>query len=252
LLVREIAGDASNPELVREELGHILQTAVEGLQAGEEVGAPRDDALKEVTPDDDAGEAPRELAPDLAPAEPDDAGGRAPARELRFGPRYELSWLAAGARFEDGPGAVFAFARPLGFELGAYYRRPLKVVDTPVGVRLQTLSVRGLVTLQVWRAERASVRLGAGAGADFVRVSPLGDPGRSVELSPGAWLKLAVARLQASYAHRALSFMELELSVGMDLDVNDTRYVFQQGSGEQSVLDPWPVRPFVSLGATVP
>jgi hypothetical protein len=249
LLVREVAGDASNPELAREELGHILQTAVDGLKAGQEVGAPRSDALKDV-PEEDAAKAAAEPA---APEPPNEARKQpAPSQPLRFGLRYELSWLGDGAHFEDGPGAVFALALPVGFELCAFYRRPLNVEGTPVGVRLETLSLRALVTLQAWRGERAGIRLGAGAGADFVHVRPLGKPEGNAELSDGAWLKLAIARLQASYARRAFSFLALELTAGVDLDVNDTRYVFQQGAGELRVLDPSPVRPFVSLGATVP
>jgi hypothetical protein len=248
LLVREVAGDASNPELAREELGHILQTAVDGLKAGQEVGAPRSDALKDV-PEEDAAKAAAEPA---APEPPNEARKQpAPSQPLRFGLRYELSWLGDGAHFEDGPGAVFALALPVGFELCAFYRRPLNVEGTPVGVRLETLSLRALVTLQAWRGERAGIRLGAGAGADFVSVSPLGEP-EDAELSEETWLNLAVARLQVGYAWRAVSFLDVELTAGVDLDVNDTSYVFQQGSGELSVLDPWPVRPFVSLGAALP
>jgi len=248
VLVREVAGDANNPELAREELGHILQTAVDGLKAGEEVGTPRDEALKDVPAANTAEAAPEPAPQPAADATPPPAT----PQPLRFGPRYELLWLGDSARFEDGPGAVFALALPVGVELSAYYRRPLQVEDTPAGVRLQTFSMRALVTLQAWRSERSGIRLGAGAGADFVRVSPLGEAGQTVELSEATWLKLALGRLQASYARRAFGFMELELTAGADLDVNDTRYVFEQGSGERSVLDPWPVRPFVSLGATVP
>jgi hypothetical protein len=250
ILVREVAGDANNPELAREELGHILQTAVEGLKAGEEVGTPRSDALREV-PAEDLVEVARERA---LPRPPDDVARTraAPSVPLRFGPRYELSWLGDGARFEDGPGAVFELALPVGFELGAYYRRPVHVRGTPVGVRLQTLSARALVTMQAWRGERAGIRVGAGAGADVVRVSPSGEPGANVELSRPTWRKLAVTRLQATYARRVFGLMELELTAGVDLDANDTRYVYQQGSRELRVLDPGPVRPIVSLGATAP
>jgi hypothetical protein len=254
VLVREVAGDPNNPELAREELGHILQTAVDGLKAGEEVGTPRDEALKDVPVEDtEAARKPLAPAPPApAPVAASESPNAGPSHPLRFGPRYELSWLGDGARFEDGPGAVFALALPVGFELCAYYRRPLSVDDTPVGVRLQTLSARALVTLQVWRGERTGLRLGAGAGADFVRVSPLGEAGQDVEISGTTWRKLALGRLQVSYAWRAFSFMELELTAGADLDGNDTRYVFEQSSGETSVLDPSPLRPFVSLGATVP
>lgn len=260
VLVREVAGDPNNPELAREELGHILQTAVEGLKAGEEVGTPRDEALKDVRAED-AGDPARELAateardraerPPPAPSEPANTGP-SPGQPLRFGPRYEFSFLGDGSRFEDGPGAVFALALPIGFELGAYYRRPLTVEGSPVGVRLQTLAARALVTLGAWRSERARLRLGAGGGVDFVRVSSLGEARPDVEQAPGAWRTLALARLQASYARRALGFMELELTAGVDLDANGTRYVFQRASAEATVLDPWPVRPFVSLGASVP
>jgi hypothetical protein len=249
LLVRDVASDANNPELVREELGHILQTAVEGLKAGEEVGAPRSDVLKEVAVDGAPADAPRDTPEPLQAAAP---GPRERTGALRFGPRYEVLWLGDGAHFQDGPGAVFEAALPIGFELAAYYRRPLKVEDAPVGVRLQTLSVRGLGTLQLWRTERDGVRLGAGVGADFVRVSPLAEPGRDVEVSSATWLKLAVARLQASYARRAFGFMEVQVTLGLDLDLSDTRYVFQQRSGNRTVLEPWPLRPLLSLGATVP
>lgn len=248
VLVRDVAGDASNPELAREELGHILQTAVDGLKAGEEVGAPRSDALKDVPAEEAVVARPEPARPPPAKA----AHERPAPSPLRFGARYELSWLGDGPHFKDGPGAIFALALPVGFELGAFYRRPLNVAGAPVGVRLETFAARALVTLQAWDSERASVRLGAGAGADLVHVSPLRAPNQNAELSRETWLKLAVARVQASCAWRAVRFLELELTAGTDLDVNDTSYVFQLGSGEFGVLDPWPVRPFVSLGAALP
>ncbi|HEY3493135.1 MAG TPA: hypothetical protein VGK73_00560 [Polyangiaceae bacterium] len=251
ILVREIAGDANNPELTREELGHILQTAVDGLKAGAEVGAPRSDALKDVPVEDALAAGPEKAPPEPAGEAPRTSA--ASSQPLRFGLRYELSWLGDGPRFQDGPGAVFALdLRPVGFELSAFYRRPLKVDGTPVGVRLEAFSPRALVTLEAWRSERSGIRLGAGAGADIVSVSPLGEPAQNAEFSAGTWLNLAVARLQASYAWRASSFLALELTAGIDVDVNDTRYVFQQSAGETSVLDPSPVRPFVSLGAAAP
>jgi hypothetical protein len=255
VLVREVAGDTNNPELVREELGHILQTAVEGLKAGEEIGAPRSDALKDVAAEDAAAEAPAEMPASKRALEPPPAATEAAEQKrtspLRFGPRYELSWLGEG-HFEDGPGAAFQLALPIGFELAGYYRRPLKVVAEPVGVRLHTVSLRGLLTIRVWSTQRSSLRLGAGAGTDLVHVSPVAEPGQTAQLTGAGWQKLALARLSISYAQRIFSLMDLELSLGLDLDFNGTRYVFQRASGELRVLDPSPVRPFLSLGAAVP
>lgn len=252
VLVREVTGDANNPELMREELGHILQTAVEGLKAGEEIGAPRSDALKDVAAENAVVETPAEMkAPKRAAAPPPAAAEQKRDGALHFGPRYELSWLGDG-RFEDGPGAVFQLALPVGLELSTYYRRPLKVVGEPVGVRLQTWSLRGLLTLQVWSAQRSAIRLGAGGGADLVHVSPIADAAGTAELSRASWQKLALARLQGSYARRVFRFIDAEFSLGLDLDFNGTRYVFRGASSELRVLDPLPVRPFLSLGATVP
>lgn len=253
VLVRDVAGDSSNPELVREELGHILQAAIEGLKAGEEIGAPRDQALKQAEADELAPPTSTTPSAKSDPAEP----VATPARRrpaFRFGPRYEAVWLGDRSLFEDGPGAVFGLmaSSRLGIELAAYYRRPLQVEVAPVGARLQTLAFRALVGFDAWRGERAVLRLAAGLGPDLVRVSPLATPGGDIELARSSWLELALGRVAVSYAHALTSFADIELTVGADLDVARTRYVYRRSTGEAAVLEPWPVRPLLSLGATVP
>ncbi len=242
LLVRDVPGDANNPELVREELGHILQAAVEGLKAGEEVGEPRQEALQQVAPEARPAVAPRAEPP----APPPVTSQRRPA--LRFGVRYEARWLGDGARFEDGPGIVFALSAPLGFELSGYYRRPLKVTAEPVGARLETASLRALLVLELHR----DLRLGAGIGADFVSVQARAGAEQSLQLANASWRKLAVGRLQATYGYRAWPFLELQISAGADVDVSDTRYVFQRREGDVTVLEPSPLRPYLSVGAALP
>jgi hypothetical protein len=242
LLVRDVPGNASNPELLREELGHILQAAVEGLKAGEEVGEPRQEVLQQVAP-----EQPRfSVGAREPPAPPPIAPER--RSRLRAGLRYEARWLGDGARFEDGPGVAVAWAAPLGAELGVYYRRPLRVEVEPVGARLETFSARALVSLEVSRG----LRLGAGLGADFVRVTPIDGREQSSELTEPGSRQLALGRLQATYGHRVARWLELELSAGADLDPSGTRYVFERDAGDLTVLAPSPLRPFLSLGASLP
>jgi len=240
LLVRDVPGDAGNPELVREELGHILQAAVEGLKAGEQVGEPRLEVLERVAPVE---------PPPLAKKEPPLAEKVEPRRSwLRFGARYEARWLGDGARVEDGPGAVVALATRFGAELSAHYRRPLRVEKEPIGARFEAVSLRALVTV----APREELRLGAGVGADLVRVTPIARAGDDVELSGAAWRRLATTRWQATYAYRAFRALEVQISAGADVDVSRTRYVLQRSEGDVTVLEPSPLRPFVSLGAAVP
>jgi len=243
LLVRDVPGDVSNPELLREELGHILQAAVEGLKAGEEVGEPRQEVLQQVAP------APAP-APVVAPLRPVATAPPAPERasRLRAGVRYEARWLGDGARFEDGPGLAAAWDAPLGLELSVHYRRPLRVEAEPVGARLETFSARALVTIELSHG----LQLGAGLGADIARVRPIQGREQTTELAePGSRL-LALGRLQATYGRRVTPWLELEVSAGTDLDPSGTHYVFERNAGDVTVLDPSPLRPFLSLGAVLP
>ena len=271
VLVRDVEGDARNPELVREELGHILQTALEGLKAGEEIGAPRGDALKQV--DEEAAAAAASSAPSgtskgqgsgvggqsaegMREDRRGEAGPTSPRSRLRFGPRYELVWLGDGGHFQDGPGAVLGALLPgsqhWGLELGGFFRRPMKVEANAVGARLQSLAFAALVSVDAWQGERARFRLAAGVEADFVRVSPFASADRDVELAKSRWLRLALGRVALTYALDLGNFMDVEVTLGAELDVNGTRYVVQREAGAADVLAPWPIRPLLSLGATVP
>lgn len=254
VLVRDVAADSGNPELVREELGHILQAAIEGLKAGEEIGAPREEALQQVEQEEapTLAPSPPKLEPDPSPREPSPPRRR---KALRFGPRYEAVWLGDGSRFEDGPGAVLGFTEArsrFGVELAGYYRRPLTIDGSPVGARLQTLALRALAGFDAWRAERGLFRLTLGVGTDLVRVSPRAVAGANVDVTSSSWLKLLLGRVGVTYAHELSSFADLELTLGADLDPGRTHYVFRGSSGESKVFEPWPVRPLLSLGATVP
>lgn len=258
VLLRDVADDAHNPELVREELGHILQTALEGLKAGEEIGAPRAEALKQAGVEDVTAPPPPPAAPPSADRATSSRAAKSelapPLRRLRFGPRYELVWLGDAGHFEDGPGAVFGakWAKLWGLELGGLFRRPIKVQATPVGARLQSFALSALISFEAWRSTRACLRLAAGPEADLVRVSPFASAGHDAQLAKSHWLKLAVGRVGLTYARELGNFMDLELTLGAELDPSGTHYVFQRSQTAVDVLSPWPVRPLLSLGATVP
>lgn len=253
VLVRDVNDDGHNPELVREELGHILQSALEGLKAGEQIGAPRREALRAAG---DEAETPARAVPASKAAPPASPSAELRPRTWRFGPRYELSWLGDGSHFEDGPGAVFGLAVPgaprFGVELGGYFRRPVRIETTPIGARLQSWGLLALASLDAWRGTSARLRLAAGIEGAFVRVSPFAQSGQSATLASNRWLKLALGRFVVTYAHDLGSRMDLELSLGALLDASGTRYIAESDQGEVRVLSPWPVRPLAAVGVTVP
>jgi hypothetical protein len=73
-----------------------------------------------------------------------------------------------------------------------------------------------------------------------------------VQLAESHWLKLALGRVALTYAHDIGHFMDIEVTLGAELDPSGTSYVFQRRAGAASVLSPWLARPLLSLGATVP
>jgi hypothetical protein len=149
-------------------------------------------------------------------------------------------------------GAQWPGSQRFGLELGGFFRRPVKVEANPVGARLQSLAFDALISFDAWQGARARLRLAAGVEADFVRVSPFASAEREVELAKSRWLKLALGRLALTYARDVGNFMDVEVTVGAELDVNGTRYVVQREAGAVDVLAPWPIRPLLSVGATVP
>jgi len=241
LLLRDVPGDPNNPELVREELGHILQAAVEGLKAGEQVGEPRREALAQVAP-----EPPPRSAPHPEPRAPRRAAPRRPL--WGGGARYEGRWWGDRVRFEDGPGVVLALTTRLGAEASIYYRRPLRVKQDPVGARFESISLRALVTYELLEG----LRLGAGSGSDFVRVTPSAGAAGSFTLTEPASRRLLLGRVQLTYSHPVRSWLQLQLSAGADVDASGTRYVLERSAGEVTITEPSPLRPFISLGAMVP
>src|SRR5205085_306743 len=107
----------------------------------------------------------------------------------------------------------------------------------------QSVAFDALLIFEVWSRSAARFRLAAGAEADFVRVSPFASAGQDATLAKSHWLKLAMGRLAATYAHRVGDFMDLEVTLGAELDPTATHYVFQRsGGGATDVLSPWPVR----------
>jgi hypothetical protein len=258
LLVRQVERPAGGDELAREELGHILETACEGLLAGEEVGEPR------------AGVAPRLLAPPttvVATAPPEGEGSLRVLPE--FGPsrvQLALLWEAAGfaseAHLTQGPEAsLFVGQRPRfvrGSRWGlwgtAQLRLPVHAADdTGAGVELEAGALRALLAYERPWSERVTGRAGLGGGVDVVHARPEAATPDVAVLGPAFTRAFAVARAAIALDLRLAGSTWLVAALAADVDVTGQGYAFGRGGGgEELVLKPWVVRPAAALGLAFP
>jgi hypothetical protein len=252
LLVRQVERPAGGEELAREELGHILETACEGLLAGSEVGEPR------------AGVAPR-LMPSAPPttvvavAPPPAEGG--PSR-VQLALLYEAGTFAPEAHFTHGPeaslfvglGARGARAWRWGLWGTAQLRLPLRAADeTGAGVDLEAGALRGLFALERAWSERATGRAGVGVGVDVVRARPEAAMPDAAVLGPAFTRAFAVGRAAVALDLRLARRTWLVAALAADVDVTGQGYAFGRGGGgEELVLKPWIVRPAAALGLAFP
>jgi len=235
--VRSVPRPHGGEELAREELAHILETALEGLLGGETIGVPRSTAFPKSRP------AP---ATPPAPAPP-------PGPELEFGLLYEAQYLSHEVLLTHGP----VLAAGLGLErkrlrfglwATAQYRQPLHAQTELLSARFEGGALRLLLTLDARLGERAFLRAGLGGGLDIVSVSPeTRDPDRA-EPEAARVLSFGVARAALGVGIELSAHFALLALVAADVDPSETRYVFSTRHGDEAVLTPATLRPAALFG----
>jgi len=251
VLVRQVERPAGGDELAREELGHILETACEGLLAGSEVGEPRAGVAPRLLPRAE----PTTVVAEAPPAEP------GPAR-VQLALLWEAGAFASEARLTHGPeaslfvglGAGGARAWRWGLWGTAQLRLPLHAADdTGAGVELEAGALRALVALEHAWSERAIGRAGVGLGVDVVRARPEAAMPDAAILGPSFTRTFAVGRAAVAVDLRLARRTWLVAALAADVDVTGQGYAFGRGGGgEELVLKPWIVRPAAALGLAFP
>ncbi|MFZ5891949.1 MAG: hypothetical protein ACOY0T_12915 [Myxococcota bacterium] len=262
VLVRKVRRTPDGAELVREELGHILQTSVEGLLAGETVGVPRQEILPLLEPDTKSTEpakpAPIEHAP-TAPVEAERSSPNAPGHGWLRGRAtllYAAGLLASEATFTHGPElGFFALANghiEPGLWLSLQWRLPVQVAEGPVSARFSQFAPRGLFTAKLVGNSERALRLGIGAGADVVRVETSLNADAEVDILAPRTHVFAIARAAFLLDWRLSGALRLVGALTIDADGSGARYVFSTRAGERALLEPYALRPALALGIAVP
>jgi hypothetical protein len=244
ILVRQLDRTAGSEELLREELGHILETSTEGLLAGAEIGLPR-----------------AQVVPTMLEAKPSGpahaSAKRSERSRFQIAALYEVEGFASPARVVHGPEAsvfvrVTHAAPSFGVWLTGQYRWPVHVDASPVGARLEGGALRALLALDVPVRGRVTLRFALGAGTDLVALAPESSESGGVSLAESRFLAFAALKAAIGVELRASPWVCFWGRLGADLDPSGASYVFEKQSGENTVLRPWPVRPALAVGVGVP
>jgi hypothetical protein len=245
ILTRHVARAPDNAELTREELGHILETAVEAMLAGARIGvervvqAPPPRRQPAPTPGRTSRPAPR-TTPEPRPS-------------FIAGPvvGYAVAPLGPSAPPSHGPVLAASLEAPRlplrpGVWASGQMRAPQLVDGEPIGVRLETVALRLLGTVRWQLSPPLRLRVGIGGGVDITHIEPRSDG--SARLTDARWLALPAVSALVGPEIRVAPGLAVVLATTCDIDPSDARYLARQDGRPVEILDPWTVRPGLLLG----
>ena len=281
-LVRSVPLEGGNHEALRESLAHIVESAVDAMLAGAELGVSREVAEKEIAASAAAtvSPAPRE-APAAPPAPPPPSSPR-PSSSLA-----DVAGAGAGATRSRPSG------RPLAGGIGAFYRADALASDGTMahgpgidvtarrGGDIGAMTVSGRIAVQSilpfdWSAGAAGARFWGGAGrvelaaawapsravvldvaavlgVDLWHASPRAAAGANLMPSSAFWLWAPVAGASAGASVRLGPRCAANLRLGADRDLAGHHFdVVRSDQTQAPALSGLAVRPWVSLGLAVP
>lgn len=252
-----------NPEVTREEIGHVVELALVALVAGERIGVGRDIARAELAP----AAAPAPPPPAAAPPPPDRVETKpepAPATKTRFhaGPFFEMQAYGAGPEVRSGIGGLVEVHRTppttrlrYGASVLLQYRFP---TDADAGaattVRSEGAAAHLLAHASYAVSRPAELAVMLGPGLEMNRAEARGDRAASVTFAGGETSYSPVARLLVRYTHAFPDLFQLFAGVGLDVPFERTRYLLARptGGGSTVLFEQWAARPFLVLGVSTP
>lgn len=269
VLVRKLDRTGSE-EVVREEIGLIVLTAVETLQAGHEVGAPRDEVRVELglsvepppapppsppKPAKPAKPPPPPPATPVPPMPPEPPDATDPDGPWRLGGvlLYEMQGYAEQQVLVHGPGASLTFDLPgvalaPGAMFDVQYRVPYEEQGDEAGFRLESLALRLQGHFHALRHPAVAVRIHGGFAAETLFLAPFLVQEGAAELAASRVRVAPIARVGFLVQLRLFGETSLRLGLSGDVDIIGTRYSIQRGNEIVPLVEPLRVRPSLTVG----
>jgi len=248
VLIRRVPRDAGHLEVAREELGHILETAVEAMLSGARIGLERS-ALEARPPSPPPRPRPVPPPPPEPPAPAPPPSPPAPPVELRVGVYEQATLLADAAPVTGALGVSASIETPTAARWGAWltfdYRWPVRTHSLPLGVRIQGFEVRALGRATVLRSYPWKVDVAFGPGIDLMDAKAVANRPGNVTLTPEGTDASFVLRAAVGVRWRSLGLW----LVG-DADLTGRTYPFRLNGQDVDALAPYRVRPGLLLEAS--
>jgi hypothetical protein len=237
ILVRNLELTDGLDEVGREQLGHIVETSVEALLEGGQIGVTRVQAIEQLgvepKPQSESEPAPPE------PQEPPPAGGW-----VELG--YQTQFWGGPVPAYHGPMALAGLigsgnrVRPGAF-ISAQYLTPATLETDLLALRLQGGAFRLMAALAPKVSDNLALHVALGGGMDVIAVSP-----RSIDEGMATPSRRYVVVFPEGQAEFGLWIalprgFELRFAGVLGVDLIDGFY-FVEGA-EQPFFDPWVVRP---------
>jgi hypothetical protein len=248
ILVRRVKRDPAHAEVAREEIGHIIETAIEAMLAGARIGLERAQLLPE-TPVEKPIEKPMVSKPRAEP-KPE------PEPEPHAVVRLRASFFERMIVFSSAVPIAHATGLGIGVEstnglhpagwLTASYRWPSWAHSELAGVKVQAIEARVLGRLTFFSRNDWRIDAALGAGPDITLVSPIAERSFVLLTRPSNDVSIII---QAVLTAR---WRALALSATVEVDTLLRDYPFIENGAQVSVLAPFRVRPGLMIEATSP
>jgi hypothetical protein len=243
-LTRDVKLSAGLDEAGVETLAQVIESSLDSLLSDNEAGMTRAEMTAAVVT------TPRAVSVTPQPARPSspatwwssatifyagkELGGPAP---VVHGPGLDGELMLGARGWGGGAWASFQYAWP-------------SVIEGPwAGVELQAVASRAGVAIARELAQVLSIEARAGAGFDFVSVTPrAGLSGSSVELSPAASQIEYVLSAGVVLRLRLSRQLGVALALLVDTDVDRVHYDVLLYGARTPVFTPWQTKPGVFLG----
>ena len=270
-LVRVVPARDGYGELTRESLATIVESAIDALLAGGQIGVERSAALRELSaqgapPAAEADRQPSVAAPTVVPAAPVEPASRdepgrglpvaADARPWLLALHYRGDAVDGGPRLRHGGQLALSHAFDLGHAVdllvlvAAPFAPGVTLGDAGRRVEQHGGGARAALGATA-RAGRFGWQAGLGAGVDLYRVEPAIDAAGLSAAAPFT-ATIPIATVFASGSIRPLAWLDLALGVGLDVDLAGHHFDVETAGARSALISPWRAHPFAFLGAGVP